>query len=272
MRRGTTSTVGVALLSALALLVVLVWSSSSGEPLVTEPQGTWGPPRASVGEPTGLLTMEPDAPSTPAEDEPATRSTEWLVDLLTALFLMSVLTAVLMLLRWLSRQRLEEKERRTTAEEDELVALLEATSDEVRWQALSEGDPRNGVVACWVALEEAVGRAGLRQNRSETAAELTSRVLTRWDVDPRAITDLSDAYREARFSRHPVTEEQREAAVDALERIHADLRRRVQAEEEARAAEERSLEAARIAREDAAAEAPSQPGSRATGLRLRRRR
>jgi hypothetical protein len=264
--------VGVALLCALAVLVVLVWGSSSGAPLVTEPQGTWGPPRASVGEPTGLPTPEPDATAEPAGDEPAARSVEWLVDLVTALFLVSVLTAVLLLLRWLSRQRLEEKDRRTTVEEDELVALLEATGDEVRWQALSEGDPRNGVVACWVALEEAVGRAGLRQSRSETAAELTARVLARYEVDATAITDLSDAYREARFSRHPVTEEQRDAAVDALERIHADLRRRVQAEEEARAAEERSREAARLAREDAEAQAAERTGGRTTALRPGRRR
>src|SRR5690606_13297247 len=105
-------------------------------------------------------------------------------------------------------------------------------SDEVRYQALSEGDPRNAVVACWVALEDAVHRSGLRPDRSETAAELTHRVLGRWDVDPEAITALSEAYREARFSRHPVSEEQRTVAVDALERIHLDLRRRAHEREQ----------------------------------------
>src|SRR5690606_35692226 len=111
------------------------------------------------------------------------------------------------------------------SEEEELVALLEATSDEVRYQALSEGDPRNAVVACWVALEDAVHRSGLTPDRSETAAELAWRVLARWDVDPSAVTDLSAAYREARFSRHPVSEVQRTVAVEALERILYDLRR-----------------------------------------------
>lgn len=250
MRWGTGSTVVVALLAALATLTLLVWGSSSGQPLVTEPQGTWGPPRAQTGEPL-IPTTAPDAESPTGTEEVATRSTEWVVDLVTALFLMAVLAAVLLLARWLARQRFEERERRVVEEDGELVALLEATSDEVRWQALAEGDPRNGVVACWVALEEAVQRAGLQRNRSETAAELTERVLRRWEVDTRAITGLCDAYREARFSRHPVTEEQREAAVDALERIHTDLRRRVAAEEAARAAEEAAREAERIAREDA---------------------
>ncbi|GAA5160698.1 hypothetical protein GCM10011366_07780 [Ornithinimicrobium tianjinense] len=240
----------VALLAVLAALVVLVWGSSSGDPLVTAPQGTWGEPRAeSADVPTTAATAR--ATTRPGEELPD-RTTTWAIDLATALFLMAVLTTILLLLRWMSQQRVEEKERRALLEEDELVALLEATSDEVRWQALAEGDPRNGVVACWVALEQAVQRAGLHQDRAETAAELTARVLARYDVDATAITDLSEAYREARFSRHPVTETQRERAVTALERIHTDLRRRVAAEEEARAAEERSREAERIAAEDAA--------------------
>lgn len=260
MRWGTRSSVVVALLAALAILTVLLWSSSSGAPLVSEPQGSWGPPRAQTGELPELPELEGVEPDgEPEQSRP--RSLDWMVDLATALFLMAVLATVLLLVRWLARQRVEEQERRVREGDEELVALLEATGDEVRWQALSEGDPRNGVVACWVALEEAVQRAGLRRNRSETAAELTARVLSRWEVDPQAIRDLSDAYREARFSRHPVTEEQREAAVDALERIHADLRRRVQAEEEARAAEEAAREAERITREDA------QPDHHARGRR-----
>lgn len=250
MARGTRSTVVVALLAALAVLTVLVWSSSSGAPLVTEPQGTWGPPRAESGEAPPLPADQEEESA--GEQEPAPPSMTWLLDLVTALFLMAVVTTILLALRWLGRQRVEERDRRATAEEDQLVALLEATSDEVRWQALAEGDPRNGVVACWVALEEAVQRAGLSKDRSETAAELARRVLARWEVDPEAITTLSDAYREARFSRHPVTEEQRESAVAALDRIHSDLRRRVQVEDEARAEQERAAEAERVAREDAA--------------------
>ena len=254
MRWGTSSTVVVALLAVLAALVVLVWGSSSGEPLITAPQGTWGEPRA---EPSGVTTTVETAAATSGPDEKLPhRATEWAIDLATALFLMSVLATLLLLLRRMSQQRLEAKERRATLEQDELVALLEATSDEVRWQALAEGEPRNGVVACWVALEQAVQRAGLHQDRAETAAELTARVLARYDVDATAITDLSEAYREARFSRHAVTEVQRERAVAALERIHTDLRRRVAAEEEARAAEEHAREAERIAAEDAAAERP----------------
>lgn len=232
MHRGSRSTVVVAVVTTVVLLVLLLWSAGNGTPLVSAPQGSFGDPRAQ--SPTFDLTGEP-ATQPPQEQGGDERVTQWSFNLALALWLMALLTTILVVVRWLGRQRLEGLERREAAEEEELVTLLEATSDEVRYQALSEGDPRNGVVACWVALEDAVHRSGLAQDRSETAAELTQRVLGRWDVDPVAIATLSEVYREARFSRHPVSEEQRTVAVDALERIHVDLRRRAQEHEQQQA-------------------------------------
>jgi hypothetical protein len=229
MHRGSRSTVVVAVLTTVVLLVLLLWSAGNGTPLVSAPQGSFGEPRAQT--PTAEVTLEP-TPSPQQDDEDDQRIVEWSFNLALVLWLMALATTVLIVVRWLSRQRLEGLERREVAEEEELVALLEATSDEVRYQALSEGDPRNAVVACWVALEDAVHRSGLTPDRAETAAELTQRVLGRWEVDSAAITALSDAYREARFSRHPVSEEQRTVAVGALERIHLDLRRRAQEHEQ----------------------------------------
>lgn len=227
MHRGSRSTVVVAVVTTVVLLVLLLWSAGNGTPLVSAPQGSMGPPRAE--SPGVDVTITPTPSEQDGGDE---RVAMWSFNLALALWLTALVTTVLLVVRWLGRQRLEGLERREVAEEEELVALLEATSDEVRYQALSEGDPRNAVVACWVALEDAVHRSGLRPDRSETAAELTHRVLGRWDVDPDAITALSDVYREARFSRHPVSEEQRTVAVDALERIHLDLRRRAREQEQ----------------------------------------
>lgn len=230
MRRGTRSTVVVAVLTTVVLLVLLVWSAGNGTPLVSAPQGSFGEPRAATGTFDIPTPTQQDAEQGRDSVE---RVANWSFNLALALWLMALVTTILIVVRWLARQRLEDLQRREAVEEEELVALLEATSDEVRYQALSEGDPRNAVVACWVALEDAVHRSGLRRDRSETAAELTQRVLGRWEVDPQAITALSEAYREARFSRHPVSEAQRTVAVDALERIHLDLRRRVHEHEQA---------------------------------------
>ena len=49
------------------------------------------------------------------------------------------------------------------------------------------------------------------------------RVLKRLDLDPRAISDLSRLYREARFSEHELDESHRVAARSALQRLHSDL-------------------------------------------------
>lgn len=244
MRRGSPILV-IGLTAALILLGVLAWSAGQGTPLVSSPQGTWGEPRATGGWLPDLPELTQPPPGPTGELEGPSRATDSGLDLISMIMAAVVIGALLLLARWLLKQRLEEKEQDDPlAHDDELVALLDATSDEVRYRALSEGDPRNGVVACWVALEDAVQRSGLERNDSETAAELTTRVLRRWEVDEEAIVSLSEAYREARFSRHPVTDSQRDRAVAALETIHADLRRRVQAESEAAAKAQAEAEAA----------------------------
>lgn len=232
MRRGLTPTVVVAALTTVVALALLVWGASNGAPLVATPRSTWDSPPIELpqGEPvdTELETAPPGDQGPPEE---ATDLNQRLVDLIQLGIILTVLYGMLVLLRGLFDRGRERETDLPSPQEDELVALLEASSDEVRYRALTEGDPRNAVVACWVALEEAVHRSGLREDRSRTAAELTSSVLSHWEVDAEAITTLSEAYREARFSRHEVTEAQRAAAVDALETIHGDLLRRLRVEQ-----------------------------------------
>lgn len=102
--------------------------------------------------------------------------------------------------------------------------VLAATSPGARRVALAEGDPRNAVVACWVALEDAVQQSGMARRPSETAAELAARVLRTWRVPEGTVLELLDLYREARFSRHPVTAAQRDRALSALTEVHDHLR------------------------------------------------
>lgn len=236
MRRGMRSTKGVAVavLASVAALTLLAWGSSSGSPLLGPPQGMW--------EPTIGLPPPPSAPevaeATQAPGEEPTEREGPPVDWLLIGFLVLVVAVALMIIRALLDRDRDEDEPLTTEEDEQLVALLEASGDDVRYRALAESDPRNAIVACWVTLEEAVRRSGLHDNPAETASELTRRVLGRWRVDETSIRELSAAYREARFSRHPVTEQQRDHAVAALDRIHQDLRRRVLAEQEQAAARE----------------------------------
>ncbi|WP_130014724.1 DUF4129 domain-containing protein [Serinicoccus sediminis] len=231
MRRGTRSTSGVvlAVLAAVAALTLLLWGSSSGTPLLGPPTGSWEPDLALPPAPP-LADEAPQTAVPTGSPEPTQEGLQldWLLMALLAL----VVVLVLLVVRALLARAHDRDEPLRMEEDEELAALLEASGDDVRYRALAEGDPRNAVVACWVALEDAVRRSGLADNPAETASELTRRVLGRWEVDETSIRTLSEAYREARFSRHPVSEEQREQAVAALDRIHEDLRRRALAEQE----------------------------------------
>lgn len=105
---------------------------------------------------------------------------------------------------------------------DEVASAIAADAAAAR-ASLREGDARNAIVACWVRLETLIAEAGVEPAASDTAEELAVRVLLRFSLDDDAVTRLAALYREARFSTHPLGEEQRAAAVDALDAIHRQL-------------------------------------------------
>ncbi len=89
--------------------------------------------------------------------------------------------------------------------------------------ALAESDVRNGIVACWVLLEETAANVGIPRLPAETATELVIRFLHTLDVDPRPVAALATLYHEARFSTHDLPADARQRAEQALAAIHADL-------------------------------------------------
>jgi hypothetical protein len=92
--------------------------------------------------------------------------------------------------------------------------------------ALAESDVRNGIVACWVLLEETAAEVGIPRLPAETATELVMRFLGTLDVDPRPVARLAGLYHEARFSTHALPADSRLRAEQALAAIHADLDRK----------------------------------------------
>lgn len=90
---------------------------------------------------------------------------------------------------------------------------------------LATGSPRNAVVAAWVALEEAAGRAGVVGEPADTATDLVRRMLAAHPVDREMLERLAMLYREARFSGHELTERHRTEARRCLERLRFQLGR-----------------------------------------------
>jgi hypothetical protein len=78
-------------------------------------------------------------------------------------------------------------------------------------------------VACWDRFEEHAERAHVARRPWETSSEFTLRLLDRVSADPVAVARLEGLYREARFSGHEIDEPRRQAAVEALDAIHASL-------------------------------------------------
>ena len=94
--------------------------------------------------------------------------------------------------------------------------------------ALAAGEPRNAIIACWMQLERDAASAGLARAEAETSAEYAERVVALSSVDPIPIRELAALYREARFSRHDLTDDHRARASTALNRVAAALRRGVE--------------------------------------------
>lgn len=223
MRRTAWLLIG-GVLSAVLFAAV---TTSGGVGLWTEPQ--WDPAPREAGETRSDPAPIPDEPPTPETiDRQPIELPGWLEGALNALVIaLAVAVAVAAsVAAWRRRPRLEWR-RRAAGEPDfdVLPDVVSAVVDEAAAQRaeLRTGSPRNAIVRCWLRLERDVAAAGLSPVPADTSAEFTERVLASFSVDPATIGELAALYREARFSRHPLDESARRAALDALDRLHRSL-------------------------------------------------
>lgn len=226
MKRGAW---GVGLLALLCIALALVITTASKTPIVRSP--------AAVSTPTPTVTPTPSADASTARPSSAPEPQQ-VAELPRALWfllygLLLVLAGVLLWVLWGSVERRRRKPQVagfTPSDVDAFDAKLEQRLvDVVQGQLadLSSGTPRNAVVACWLALEEAVADIGLYRDPSLTSVEFTQEVIEAYTLDEAAIRRLSALYREARFSSHAITEQHRQAAAGALQTLSAELSHRV---------------------------------------------
>lgn len=89
-----------------------------------------------------------------------------------------------------------------------------------------EGEPREAIIACYVRMQEALVTAGVARRVSDTPFELVERVLVQRSEAAPGARRLTVLFERARFSHHPVTEEMRDQAAQALRQIGNGLRAR----------------------------------------------
>lgn len=79
--------------------------------------------------------------------------------------------------------------------------------------------PHDAVVAAWVALEDAATRHGTPRDLAQTPTEFTFDVLHTTPAPATHLDNLRGLYHHARFTTHPVTDQDVTAARTALEHI-----------------------------------------------------
>jgi hypothetical protein len=227
MRRERVGVVG----AVVAVVALTVWVSSSEEVWFARGEAR----QADIDRRADPVQQEPaDEVLERPSDEPV-GDDGWFAAVGTALLLVLALLLIALMVRREVRRRRRRRRRLREASgtragpsdlaEAQVVAttLLAATGDLT--QTLRSGEPRNAIVACWVALEDVCAGIGLVRVASETSMEFTTRVVATYSVADEPIDALAALYREARFSEHLLTEEHRDRAVDALTALTAQLRR-----------------------------------------------
>jgi hypothetical protein len=128
------------------------------------------------------------------------------------------------------RNLLRNREDRTPEADDavdldlEALAVAVAADTSERMVALSAGTPAEGIIAAWAHLEATLYEAGVPLSRSRTSSEVSLDVLRRFAVDESTLRTLAGLYREARWSKHPLSEEDRTRAAAAYRSLDTVLR------------------------------------------------
>ncbi len=104
------------------------------------------------------------------------------------------------------------------------VVDLDRAVDRALVELGTGGPVDDAIIRCWMQLETAAGAAGVGPDASDTPEEAVGRMLGAGGVRAEPLRRLADLYREARFSRHRMTETDVDAARAALTGILDDLR------------------------------------------------
>ena len=237
--RSTVPRVPPTVLGAVVLTVVVVLGSAVAGPWVITGRDTaWGlfPGQAfptSTAEP--LSNRSPAAVTSRAETSPVLAVAG---RVLVALAGVTLVVLLVVLLVGLARRWRAAVERRAAEPEILTPGLDGAAFDDAHLPGLraavalagrhldDDVPPGDAVISAWVALERAAEQTGVRRDPAATPTEFTVAVLDATQVDPAAICALLELYLAARFSEHPLTDEDVERARASLQTLATGLARR----------------------------------------------
>ena len=160
----------------------------------------------------------------PQKPSPPDTGSTWTVLVIAA----GMLLVIWLASRWVAGRRRPEPGRagRTATEQAEverLVAAVDAADEGLR----EHRDPREAVLAAYAAmarhLSSGLEQRGQEARRSDTAIELLDHAVGAGLVSRPPARTLTDLFREARYSQHPIGEESRTSASQCLAQVRDEL-------------------------------------------------
>ncbi|MFT4165224.1 MAG: DUF4129 domain-containing protein [Microlunatus sp.] len=211
-------------LVAVALMVAVIAAGTAGG-WQLQPRRWWE-------------TLSPDFTTSQTDYEPVAQMPpltglsplqRWVAGGLIILAGSAILVLLIYLVRWLWRRRprravLVESPPDTTpagvlATEPDLATLVRGAEAAELILGEADGVPRDLILRCWLALEEASAASGAARRPADSPTEFTGRVLRATQADPASVDTLLHLYHQARFSRHPVSDDDVRSARTAVVKL-----------------------------------------------------
>ncbi|MCZ4120655.1 DUF4129 domain-containing protein [Streptomyces sp. H39-S7] len=211
------------LTAATVLVPVAVLLSHRSDPTGTEPRNDPGVPTETPSGPP--VTEQPAAPSV-STGQPADASSFDLFHLLlvvgAVLASVVVVVALVRWLRWYLAAKAGSGLHLIPGSPGSTESALAGAVDSGR-RALHGTDARAAVIACYAAMETTLGRSGIARLASDSPTDLLHRAVAGGTLTGTAAGDLTQLFREARYSSHPMDDGHLRRAGAALDTIAAQL-------------------------------------------------
>jgi hypothetical protein len=218
------SLIALAVAIAWLLLVMLLMRLGVHGPGDQSPSGTTiADPGSAPPATTNPVPRQPDSPN-----DPGTNIIAYLVPAMLILMALIVVGTVIV----------SRRQRRTAttwaadgepAEAPPHVGAAESLARAAEVGLAEIGDltrePREAIIACYAAMERELTHVpGAAPQDCDTPSEVLARAVDHHALRADSATQLVELFEEARFSPHVMNESHRDAAVDALRLVLADVR------------------------------------------------
>lgn len=218
------------------IALVLVAASTAPTKVVGGLRPWGGPVPAPPPPPAVSMTASATVSGAPATSTPSASSAAFAQALaigMRVLVLVAVVTLVVVGVRWWRQQRMvtiRSLDKAAPPPAHVIAAEVREAVDaeaEAQLELVAEGPPREGILACWHAIEAAVAEASgsspTHHWRTLTPTELAAAARESYDLPAAPLSALASLYREARFSTHELGDTHRARAIASLQELRDGL-------------------------------------------------